>query len=132
MSLAAMYMSLRLVGRVAGDGLVYDGLGLGRLGFTAHGLSSSNRLAWPRSYSKTEMHERERPEAHRVSGGPGSDLPHGKVTSTAFFEPMQGTRSAHVQSWGNRCHLLISRDAKSPDKRFGKREGCRIEAHYMC
>lgn len=48
------------MGRVAGDGLVYDGLGLGRLGFTAHGLSSSNRLAWPCSYSKTEMHERER------------------------------------------------------------------------
>ena len=47
------------MGSVAGDGLVYDGLGLGRLGFTTHGLSSTNRLAWPCYYSKIEMHERE-------------------------------------------------------------------------
>ena len=44
------------------------------------------------------------------------------ASSAAFTESLQDIRPGHVQRWGNTRYLLISRDAKSPDKRLGKRE----------
>lgn len=49
-------------------------------------------------------------------------MPVPTVSSAAFVESLQDIRPGHVQRWGNAHDLLISRDAKSPDKRLGKRE----------